>query len=131
MIAKISKARDSAAMCRYVFGPGREEEHVSARVIAGNAAASDEREVREALRGQAQLRPELERSSYHVALAAAPEDRRMDDSEWAQVAERFAASMGLDECAWVAVRHDDPEADGREHVHLLSVAVTDRGGAVG
>ena len=51
----------------------------------------------------------------------------MDDSEWAQVAERFAASMGLDECAWVAVRHDDPEADGREHVHLLSVAVTDRG----
>jgi hypothetical protein len=127
VIAKISRARDPAAMARYVFGPGREEEHVDARVIAGNIAASDERQVREALRGQARLRPELERCSYHVALAAAPEDRRMADGEWAQISGRFAADMGLDACAWVAVRHDDPEQDGREHVHLLAVAVTDEG----
>ena len=114
-------------MARYVFGPGQEEEHVDARVIAGNIPAQGEREVREALRGQARLRPELERSSYHVALAAAPEDRRMGDGEWAQISERFASEMGLDTCAWVAVRHDDPEQDGREHVHLIAAAVTDEG----
>lgn len=127
MIAKVSRARDPAAMCRYVFGPGREEEHVDARVIGGNIAAGDEREVREGLRAQAQLRPDLGRPSYHVALAAAPEDRRMGDAEWGQVSERFASEMGLDSCAWVAVRHDDVQRDGREHVHLLAVAVTDEG----
>ena len=127
MIAKVSRARDPGAVCRYVFGPGREEEHVSARVIAGNIAADDERQARAGLREQAALRPDLERSSYHVALAAAPEDRRMGDCEWAAVSERFAESMGLDSCAWVAVRHDDPERDGREHVHLLAIAVTDEG----
>jgi len=127
VIAKVSRAQDPAAMCRYVFGPGREEEHVDARVIAGNIAAGDEREVREGLRAQASLRPDLARPSYHVALAAAPEDRRMDDVEWGQVSERFAAEMGLDGCAWVAVRHDDVQRDGREHVHLLAVAVTDEG----
>lgn len=100
---------------------------MDARVIAGNLAAGDERGVREGLRAQARLRPDLRRSSYHVALAAAPEDRRMGDSEWARVCERFASEMGLDSCAWVAVRHDDVEADGREHVHLLAVAVTDQG----
>lgn len=128
MIAKVSRAKDPAAMCRYVFGPGREEEHVDARVIGGNVAAGDEREVREGLRAQASLRPDLGRPSYHVALAAAPEDRRMSDREWGQISERFASEMGLDGCAWVAVRHDDVQRDGREHVHLLAVAVTDEGG---
>jgi hypothetical protein len=128
VIAKVSRARDPGAMCRYVFGPGREEEHVDARVIGGNIAAEDERQVREGLRAQAQLRPDLQRPSYHVALAAAPEDRRLDDREWSEISERFAAEMGLDSCAWVAVRHDDPDRDGREHVHLLAVAVTDEGG---
>ena len=51
----------------------------------------------------------------------------MGDVEWGQVSERFAAEMGLDSCAWVAVRHDDVQRDGREHVHLLAVAVTDTG----
>lgn len=127
MIAKVSRARDPGAMCRYVFGPGREEEHIEPRVIAGNIAAGGEREVRQGLRAQAQLRPDLARPSYHVALAAAPEDRAMGDGEWAQISERFANEMGLDACAWVAVRHDDPARDGREHVHLLAIAVTDEG----
>jgi len=127
VIAKVSRAKDPGAMCRYVFGPGRAEEHVSARVITGNIAAEDERGVRVGLREQAALRPELARASYHVALAAAPEDRRMSDAEWAQVSERFASEMRLDGCAWVAVRHDDVARDGREHVHLLAVAVTDEG----
>jgi hypothetical protein len=124
VIAKVSRARDPGAMVRYVFGPGRAEEHLSPRVIAGNLAAGDEREVREGLRAQAQLRADLGRPSYHVALAAAPEDRRMNDAEWAQISERFANEMGLEECAWVVVRHDDVQRDGREHVHLLAIAVT-------
>ena len=127
VIAKVSRARDPGAMVRYVFGPGRAEEHLSPRVIAGNIAASDERAVREGLRAQAQLRSDLGRPSYHVALAAAPEDRRMDDAEWARISERFAQEMGLGECAWVTVRHDDVARDGREHVHLLAIAVTGAG----
>src|SRR5450755_1500962 len=77
-------------MVRYVFGPGRAEEHLSPRVIAGNIAAADERAVREGLGAQAQLR----------------------------------ADRG---CAWVTVRHDDVQRDGREHVHLLAIAVTGAG----
>jgi hypothetical protein len=114
-------------MVRYVFGPGRAEEHLAPRVIAGNIAAADERAVREGLRAQAQLRSDLGRPSYHVALAAAPEDRRMSDAEWARISERFAGDMGLGECAWVTVRHDDVARDGREHVHLLAIAVTGAG----
>jgi hypothetical protein len=114
-------------MVRYVFGPGRAEEHLAPRVIAGNLAAGDERAVREGLRAQAALRSDLGRPSYHVALAAAPEDRRMDDAEWARISERFAEEMGLGECAWVTVRHDDVARDGREHVHLLAIAVTGAG----
>lgn len=127
VIAKVSRARDPGAMVRYVFGPGRAEEHLSPRVIAGNIAGADERAVREGLRAQAQLRSDLGRPSYHVALAAAPEDRRMDDGEWARISERFAVEMGLEECAWVTVRHDDVARDGREHVHLLAIAVTGAG----
>jgi Relaxase/Mobilisation nuclease domain len=127
VIAKVSRARDPGAMVRYVFGPGRAEEHLSPRVIAGNIAAADERAVREGLGAQAQLRADLGRPSYHVALAAAPEDRRMDDAEWARISERFAEEMGLESCAWVTVRHDDVQRDGREHVHLLAVAVTGAG----
>ncbi len=59
--------------------------------------------------------------------------RRRRTGGWTTPSGRRSANgspvkLGLDGCAWVAVRHDDYVArDGREHVHLLAVAVTGEG----
>ena len=57
---------------------------------------------------------------WHCAVRAAPQDRMLSDSEWAQVAARLMHRIGLapegDDLAvrWVAVRH------APDHIHLMA-----------
>jgi len=60
------------------------------------------------------------RPVYHLAIAAADEDRQLSDEQWADIAAEYVDRIGLasrgDEEAvrWVAVRHAD------NHVHVVA-----------
>jgi hypothetical protein len=60
------------------------------------------------------------RPVYHLAIAAADQDRQLSDAQWADIAAEYVDRIGLaprgDEAAarWVAVRHAD------NHVHVVA-----------
>lgn len=111
MIAKITKGRGAAAALRYDFGPGKREEHADPRIVAGNIPGSPG-QIGSVIDLHNARRSELAKPIWRCALRTAPEDRVLDDTEWAQIAERYVGAMGYADCPWVAVRH------GEEHIHL-------------
>ena len=60
------------------------------------------------------------RPVYHLAIAAADQDRQLSDAQWADIAAEYVDRIGLaprgDEAAvrWVAVRHAD------NHIHVVA-----------
>ncbi|MDT3395798.1 mobilization protein [Streptomyces sp. B1866] len=143
MIVKPIEVRDFAyKTVRYLFGPGRHNEHTDPHLIASwNGYAPDpgrhpERHTVGQLAARLDvpikalrehLRPEVK--YLHIPLRAAPGDRHLTDDEWAGVARRVLraarlAPEGDDQaCRWIAVRHAD------DHIHLLVTLVRQDGRA--
>jgi hypothetical protein len=136
MIGKISAPRGKRVepLIRYLFGPGRREEHTDAHVVAGwrhpaelepPLRASGGRDFRK-LNGllnqpnDAMGSFAFDRPVWHCALRAAPEDKTLSDDEWAAIAHDVMDRTGLapygtedDAVRWIAVRHAD------DHIHLV------------
>jgi len=118
----------------YLYGPGKANQHSDPHLVAGFTDPADleperrpggSRDFRRlagllevplaALGGQGYRNP-----VWHCAVRAAPDDRMLSDSEWAQVAARVMHRTGLapegDEVGvrWVAVRH------AADHVHVVA-----------
>jgi len=57
---------------------------------------------------------------YHLAISAAPTDRELSDTEWADIAAEYVHRLGLaprgdtDAVRWVAVRH------APDHIHVVA-----------
>jgi hypothetical protein len=128
MIGKISAPRGKRAepLIRYLFGPGRHEEHADPHIVAGwrhpaelepPLRADGTRDFRklngllnqpnDAMGSFADARP-----VWHCALRAAPGDKTLSDDEWAQIACDVMNRTGLaphgqedDAVRWIAVRH--------------------------
>jgi len=124
----------------YLMGPGRSNEHVDPRVIAGYKpvdllavpARSDGR-VGLDIRGlvSALDRPVKrlgdrapERHVFHTVIANRPDDPVLTDAQWADVAYDLMRELGLAgteqgarDIRWVAVRHD------AAHIHLAGTLV--------
>lgn len=132
MIGKVTRGSDVSGLLRYVFGPGRHNEHVDPRVVAGSdehaadmvaataAGGFDVRTLSDHLRDPVTFaeRPD-EGSVWHCSIRAAPEDPILTDGQWAEAAREVMASTGLDVgdgngVRWVAVRHAD------DHVHIVA-----------
>jgi hypothetical protein len=68
---------------------------------------------------------ESRRPSHHVWHCVVQNDARVDpvlsDAQWAVIAEALVASVGLDGCRWVAVRHDD------HGIHLAATLAAESG----
>ena len=135
MIGRIYRGSDTYGLLHYLYGPGRNEEHADPHLIAGYAdpitldpprdpgggyaVGPLARRLDEYVRLlEADVRPA--EHVYHVPLRTAPEDRRLSDAEWAQVATDVVARLGFARpgdpdrsVRWVAVRHGD------DHVHLV------------
>ncbi len=133
MIGKVSRGQGVSGLLRYLFGPGRHNEHTDPHVVAGwDDPAALEPELDAA--GRPDLGPLVHlldlplqaipgrpptQTVWHCSLRAAPGDRRLSDAEWAEVAGDVVTRTGLapasDDggCRWVAVRHAD------DHVHLV------------
>jgi hypothetical protein len=125
-----------AGLIRYLYGPGRREEHTDPHIIAGYRSphdlepplrASGSRDFRR-LAGLLRLPHDAlgkwgyAKPVWHCSMRAAPEDRLLSDREWAQVAQDVMHCTGLcprgeedDAVRWIAIRH------GPDHVHLVAM----------
>jgi hypothetical protein len=136
VIGKISAPRGKRVepLIRYLFGPGRREEHTDPHIVAGwrhpaelepPLRANGSRDFRklngllnqpnDAMGSFAFTRP-----VWHCALRAAPEDKTLSDDEWAAIAHDVMNRTGLapygtedDAVRWIAVRH------AGDHIHLV------------
>jgi hypothetical protein len=133
VIGKVLRGRDAGGLLRYLFGPGRANEHTDPHLVGtwdGDVAGlqpllapSGRHDVRrlagllEQPVAAASRRPD--RPVWHCSLRVAPADRRLSDSEWREVARDVVHATGLaprgddGACRWVAVRHAD------DHVHVV------------
>ncbi|GAA2614228.1 hypothetical protein SMC26_24115 [Actinomadura fulvescens] len=134
MIGKVLRGRRVQGLIRYLYGPGRNEEHRNPRIVAGfrspvelepgvrSDGALDFRQL-EGLMTQplaALGERNYRKPVWHVPVRAAPEDPVLTDQQWAQIAAGIMAGTGLapvgddDAVRWIAVRHAD------DHIHIVA-----------
>lgn len=131
--------KDTYGLLRYLFGPGRSNEHTAPHLVAawdpewldGGLFAEHPRgwlarlarEVDAPMTGHG---VELDGGHvYHVALSIPSQDGRLGDARWRALVEEAIDRMGFGPaddgragCRWVAVHHGQSK-DGNDHVHLV------------
>jgi hypothetical protein len=142
VIGKILRGERVPGLIRYLYGPGRSNEHRDPHLVAGFRSPPElEPDIGEdggrdfrrldglltqplALLGERNYRKPV----WHLSLRAAPEDPVLADDQWAQIAEEVMARTGLapagdsDAVRWIAVRHAD------EHIHIVATLARQDGG---
>jgi len=118
-------------LVRYLFGPGRAEEHTNQRIVG----ASDPTWLGTAQRDGAilaQLISELDEPVivhgdktragyvYHLVVSVPVGDGQLSDECWQQTARRFADKLGFDEqVCWIAINHGT-STNGNDHIHVVA-----------
>lgn len=126
-----------SGLIRYLFGPGRSDEHTNQRIVA----CSTRTWVGTRQPGPAQLQqliaelddPKIRHGDltkagyvYHVPISIDASEH-LDDEQWREVAETFVVKMQLGEDVnWVAVHHG-ASAKGNDHIHLVVNLIRDDG----
>jgi hypothetical protein len=130
-------------LLRYLYGPGKRNEHVNPRIVAawdgagdlaslqptvGRAGRLDVRQVVDLLEQPvraARRAPTL--TVWHTSLRNHAADRILSDEQWGHIAAEVMAGVGLARhgdtgaVRWVAVRHDD------YGIHLVATLVRQDG----
>ena len=109
MKAKVNRGGGFRGVLNYMFGDGKEAE-----LVGGNMSGHDPRSLAAEFGALRQLRPECERPVWHCSLSCPPGETLSHD-QWRAVTQDFMRHMGLEDHAYVAVRHGDTEID---HVHV-------------
>ncbi|MFD7577292.1 relaxase/mobilization nuclease domain-containing protein [Kitasatospora sp. NPDC059817] len=133
MITTSRSGKNTLEALKYLYGPGRRNEHTDPHLVASwDGFAPDPGRDGEAT--LAQLRDALDlhvvcygrlvkKHVYHRMVRADPSDRNLSDEEWADIARRIVAAAGIAQdgdpngCRWVAVHHGD------NHIHILATTV--------
>ena len=106
----------------YCEGRG-EKEAAEGRLIAGNMAGKNVNQLLAEFLVSRQLRPDIEKTTWHNSLRLPPGDH-LDDGEWAVVVEDYMQRMGFSPahpyCVW---SHDDEGA-----VHIIASRIGFDGG---
>jgi hypothetical protein len=144
MIGKVNRGANPGGLLRYLYGPGRANEHTDPHLVAGfgdplelepDRRADGSRDLRR-LTGLLLLPLALDpfggpgKPVWHCSVRAAPGDRVLSDVEWGQVAvsviERTGFAPEGDDRAvrWVAVRH------AADHIHIVATLARQDGGRV-
>ena len=131
MIAKITRGQNPGDIGAYLHGPGHSNEHKftlgsktypGGIVMASNIGMeghTDPKVWAGELRKAAKTRAEIKNPIWQTSLRLAEQDRTLDNSAWADIAQTFAEGMGFAEHPWVAVRHGD------DHIHIVTSRVND------
>ncbi len=134
MIGKVLRGTNAGRLLYYLYGPGKANEHIDPRLVAGFADPAELEPERRPGRSPDLRRlagllaqplaalagPGYDKPVWHCAVRAAPGDRVLSDGEWGQVAAGIMDQTGLapagDEAGvpWVAVRHAD------DHIHIVA-----------
>ncbi|MEV5938713.1 mobilization protein [Streptomyces sp. NPDC051994] len=143
MIAAIKPAgSNTRGLLAYLYGPGRQDEHLDPHIVAGFAMLGmpdpgrDEQATLTELARYLDEPVRLRNSEFgqkvtdhvwHCPMRAAPEDHYFSDAEWGEIAQRIVEAAGIapagDDlaCRWIAVRHAD------DHIHILATTVREDG----
>lgn len=144
MIGKVVRGSDVAGLLRYLYGPGRSNEHTDPHLVAG---FRDPHELEPDRRPDGS--PDLRRLTglllqplavdplgspdkpvWQCSVRAAPGDRLLSDAEWSQVAAAVLDRTGFapegDDFGtrWLAIRH------APDHIHLVTTLARQDGGRV-
>ncbi|GGM63171.1 hypothetical protein GCM10011608_55540 [Micromonospora sonchi] len=133
-------------MLRYLFGPGKNEEHVNPRLVAAwsgpdylsSLAPPLRPSGRHDVRNLARLLEQPVRAGrnppqkfvWHASVRNHITDRILSDSQWAHIATEMVAAVGIaphgdpDAVRWVAVRH------AHDHIHIVATLVRQDGATV-
>jgi hypothetical protein len=139
MIGKITKGSSGRALIRYLFGPGKTNEHTDHRVVASGLAVGIE-EGRPLTPAEiAGLGAAIDSANdrfetnpvgghiWHVSLSIPRADRLIVDDEWVEMAQRVISALGfegegLQPAAWAAIGHGT-SASGNQHLHIAASLV--------
>jgi hypothetical protein len=139
MIGKISNGASGRGLMRYLFGPGKANEHRDQRVIASGVALWVEEGRTLSAQEINELGASLDAANdsygknpigghiWHVSLSLPPGDRPLVDEEWGEIATSLIVALGFEgktlaPAAWVAVVHGT-SAQGNQHVHIAASLV--------
>ncbi len=148
MIGKITMGSSGRRLIRYLFGPGKANEHTDQRVITSGLVMGGEALAGGNLSsGQiAELGAGLDEAHetygtdpkgghiLHLSLSLPPGNRHLSDDQWGEIANEVMTALGfesdgVDPAAWVAVGHGT-SAHGNQHVHIAASLVRIDGGRV-
>ncbi|MGP4104063.1 hypothetical protein [Nonomuraea sp. KM90] len=141
MIAKVLRGDRTAGLLRYLYGPGRHNEHHDPHLVASwDGHELDPADAPPSLRESAVTRlarrldrpieaydGTVARHVWHTPVRLAPDDPPLNDHQWAMVARRLVAAGGiapdddLAGCRWIAVRHAE------DHIHIVATLVRQDG----
>ncbi|MEU6267503.1 relaxase/mobilization nuclease domain-containing protein [Saccharopolyspora shandongensis] len=145
MIAKVSRGRHLGGLLRYLFGPGRANEHIDPHLVGAwdtgwlpEGVFAADLEQRGGLARLARMldAPRVAHDMpvngghvYHVPISLPSDDGRLSDATWRKLVHEAVVSMGFQHCRWVAVHHGR-SAQGNDHVHLVVNLVDEHGQVV-
>lgn len=141
MITRVYRGAATAGLMRYLYGPGRHEEHKAAHMVAcwdgstvmlepagfdadqlsRGAVNAHATRIAKVLDVPLAACPDHDPAHvYHLVLRNPEQDRLLTDAEWAAIGEDAMHRTGIAPrgdaggCRWVMVRHGD------DHVHLVA-----------
>ena len=146
MNPNVRRGQQMVRLIRYLVGPGKLNEHTDPHLVAGSSwlmAWHADAELSDA--DAKVIGKDLEAPTrafgvevsgghvWHCSLSLAAVEGRLDDDQWARIAEEFMAGMGFsveDEqgplLRWAAIRHG-ASTKGNDHIHLAVNLVYDDG----
>ena len=144
MIGKVLRGTNAGGLLRYLYGPGKANEHTDPHLVAGFGdphdlepdlrpdGSRDLRRLNGLLSQPLALDPlgGCDKPVWHCSVRAAPGDRMLADAEWGQVAAGIMDRTGLapdgDDSGvrWVAVRH------APDHIHIAATLARQNGSRV-
>lgn len=124
MIPRVRKGSNFRGLFRYLFAERGQEHREDPRRIDGNTVGADAGRLAGVFASFAEQNWELTRPVWHASLRAAPDDRLLDDAEWARAARVFLQHMGMvgagldaTDVPYAVIRHS------ADHVHIVASRV--------
>jgi hypothetical protein len=133
VIGKVTRGTHVGGLLRYLYGPGKANEHTDPHLIAGfhdpayleadrypDGSPDTGRLAGLLLQPLAARPPSCDKPVWHCSVRAAPGDRILSDAEWATVAQEVVDQTGLaptddfEAVRWAAARH------APDHIHIVA-----------